>query len=229
MSNARTVTVFATNGDLREGVAFKASIDTGNRIWPATVAEDAAGRNWPIEAQIGEFISRRRRPLHWPGIERQRRLKKKIALSENCAVSIDSRTDDPIDLVSSSETLLPIEVDSGFALKKTSILGVDFESPVEPFIHVRSRGGRRPEKRWRHRRHGMSHARLHKSPVDFRMAIRARLGTDISIIGRAGLGVDGITLHLSSNRVHGARTQKEYRDREQKRHPWQSGSGVLWR
>ena len=74
----------------------------------------------------------------------------------------------------------------------------------------------------------MSHAGLQKSLVDFRMAIRARLGTDISIIGHVGLGVDGTTFCLSGARAQGARTQQEHWAREQKRRPWQSGTGVSW-
>ncbi len=75
----------------------------------------------------------------------------------------------------------------------------------------------------------MSHPGLQESLVDFRMAIRARLGTDISIAGRVGLGVGRSAFCLSGARAQGARTQQQHWAREQKRRPWQPGTGVSWR
>ncbi|HLY43167.1 MAG TPA: hypothetical protein VKR52_18280 [Terracidiphilus sp.] len=131
------------------------------------MAEDTARCNWPVEAEIGELISRRRRPFHRLGIKRQGRLKKKIVFSEDCAISINSRTYDPINWMRGSEALFSIDIASGFALKELSILEVDFESAVEPLIHIRSGGFRSPEKSWGDLRHGMPHARLQKSLGDF--------------------------------------------------------------
>ena len=134
MSCSRAVAILATYGQFGKRFALKTSIRSGHRIWPATMAEDAARRNRSVKTQISKLISRRGRPFHGFGIERQRRLKEKIVFSEDCAVSIDSRADDPIDRVRASEALLSVGPDSRFALKKNSILGVDFESPVEPFM-----------------------------------------------------------------------------------------------
>jgi hypothetical protein len=96
------------------------------------MAENAARRNRPVETQIGKFISGRGRPLLGLRIERQGRLKEMVACLEDCSVSIGSRADDPLDLVSDSEALLSVGPDSRFALKEISVLEIDFESPVEP-------------------------------------------------------------------------------------------------
>ena len=134
MNRSRAVAILATYGQFGKRCGFKTSIGSGHRIGPAAVAENAARRDRTVETQIGKLISWRRGPFLGLGIEREGRLKEIAIFLDDCAVSIDSGADDPLDRVSATEALLSVGLNSRFALIEISILDIDLESTVEPLL-----------------------------------------------------------------------------------------------
>src|SRR5580658_10160172 len=200
MRGTRAMTTFAADGQFREGGAFKLSVASGHRVGPAAVAKDASRHDGPVEAQIGELISRRGPPALGPDIKRERRLKEIAVLLQDSPEAIHSGADDPFDLVGRLEGLLAVGPDARFALVEISVFDVYLKAPVEPRLQERGRGRCPIEKLGRDLRHRTSHAGLREFAINIGVAFRAHLGPDIFAV-RFGRTYRGTVFGLSTTRA----------------------------